>query len=165
MMFEPPRSEARDRRPQSTPGDEQPDVPRERARAGARLGESHQNRRRGHAPDAAAGTRDRRRRIHREGRRGHRAKGEPGGEHCGGHRHRGFRSRAIRQHSCREQRDQPARCQRRRGVAHDFGGEMEGFEVEVVEKRMENEAGAEQEVAGNDCRDRAPAWPTLSRDH
>src|SRR5438876_320430 len=82
-------------------------------------------------------------------------------------RHRDLRSSAIRQYSRGEQHDQAARCQRRRGMAHHFSGEVQSIEVEVVEKGVEDEASAEQKVAGNDRCDRAP-FPeslTLSLQH
>ncbi len=52
-------------------------------------------------------------------------------------------------------------------MAHHLGGEVQALEVEVVEKGVEDEAGAEQEVAGNDRRDRAlfPESLTLSLKH
>jgi len=52
-------------------------------------------------------------------------------------------------------------------MAHHFSGEVQSIEVEVVEKGVEDEASAEQKVAGNDRCDRAP-FPeslTLSLQH
>src|SRR5207245_2013055 len=137
------------------------------AGAGPLAGESQQERRRRHAGDAAGGAGARRLSVHVEWRGDHRAEEQRDGEDGGGDRHREFRSSAIRQYSRGEQHDQAARCQRRRGMAHHFSGEVQSIEVEVVEKGVEDEASAEQKVAGNDRCDRAP-FPeslTLSLQH